>query len=280
MSSIASLAASVGASEAAIKLVLGQLAGYPLLLFYRRHLAHRETILQHLYFFLSGLLLGHWVVGDGVTHNLYTIGGTYLILQTCGGSILSVALSFALNLTYLLAGYWYNGLEYDVSWTMPQCVLCLRLIGLTWDVYDGARQKKNPKSLTDDQSRAALVSSPNILEMLSHCFFVGGYFVGPQFTMRKYQEVFTSDYQAKLPSPGPVGFGTKRLGLSVGYMLLHVVGSQFLPELWPTTASYNSCSFLTRVLLLPFWCKFILAKYLSLWLMVSTVLILICTVLY
>ena len=23
----------------------------------------------------------------------------------------------------------YNGLEYDVSWTMPQCVLCLRLIG-------------------------------------------------------------------------------------------------------------------------------------------------------
>ena len=24
----------------------------------------------------------------------------------------------------------YNGQEYDISWTMPQCVLCLRLIGL------------------------------------------------------------------------------------------------------------------------------------------------------
>ena len=73
-----------------------------------------------------------------------TTGATYLILQVCGGTSLSVGLTFVLNLSYLLAGYWsascsmyfktllplrYNGLEYDVSWTMPQCVLCLRLIG-------------------------------------------------------------------------------------------------------------------------------------------------------
>merc|ERR1719507_1030289 len=104
-----SIASSLGASESALKLVLGQLAGYPLLLLYRRHLAHRETNLQHLYFFLSGLLLGHWVVGEGVTHNLYTIGATYLTLQLCGGTSLSVGLTFVLNLSYLLAGYWYNG---------------------------------------------------------------------------------------------------------------------------------------------------------------------------
>ena len=39
------------------------------------------------------------------------------------------------------------------------------------------------------QKKAALASSPNILELLSHSFFVGGYFVGPQFTMKKYQQV-------------------------------------------------------------------------------------------
>jgi len=271
MSPIASLASTVGASEAGLKLVLGQLAGYPLLIFYRHHLAHRETNLQHLYFFLSGLLLGHWVVGEGVTHNLYTIGATYLLLQLCGGTLLSVCLSFILNITYLLAGYWYNGLEYDVSWTMPQCVLCLRLIGLTWDVYDGQRLKMDPKSLSEDQTRAALVTSPNILEMLSHCYFVGGYFVGPQFTMKKYQEVLTKEYQDNLPSPGPLGFGLKRLALASGYMALHVVGSLFLPELWPITSSYSDCSILVRLLLLPLWCKFILAKYLSLWLMAEGV---------
>ena len=191
--------------QAALKLVLGQLAGYPLLLFYRfitssikqvctshielmltwflnhfrRHIAHRETNLQHLYLFLSGFHKFHhyfhdllllsllrftsWSLGcwgrcdPQPLHNRFTCssikvgfkwisttGATYLILQVCGGTSLSVGLTFVLNLSYLLAGYWsascsmyfktlpplrYNGLEYDVSWTMPQCVLCLRLIG-------------------------------------------------------------------------------------------------------------------------------------------------------
>jgi len=271
MAVVASLAAALGAPEAALRLVFGQLAGYPLLIFYRHHLAHRESNLQHLYFFLSGLLLGHWVLGEGVTHNLYTIGANYLILQLCGGSILSVGLSFILNLSYLLAGYWYNGLVYDMSWTLPQCVLCLRLIGLTWDVYDGRRLKEHPESLSEIQTRSALSTNPNILEMLSHCFFIGGYFVGPQFTMRKYQEMVTSSYQANLPHPGPIGFGMKRLSLGAAYMLLHVVGSQFLPELWPTTTHYEDSSLVLRLLLLPLWCKFILAKYLSLWLMAEGV---------
>jgi len=61
MGLVATLAASAGASEAALKLVLGQLAGYPLLLFYRRHIAHRETNLQHLYLFLSGIFEVHYL---------------------------------------------------------------------------------------------------------------------------------------------------------------------------------------------------------------------------
>lgn len=27
--------------------------------------------------------------------------------------------------------------DYDIKWTMPQCVLTLRLIGLVFDVADG-----------------------------------------------------------------------------------------------------------------------------------------------
>ena len=120
----------------------------------------------------------------------------------------------------------YNGQEYDISWTMPQCVLCLRLIGLfncffllfSWNFVQDCHGmfmmgKDNdwgrpvsplirsvsyswsPLVLTYPalylQKKSALASSPNILELLSHSFFVGGYFVGPQFTMRKYQEVLS-----------------------------------------------------------------------------------------
>ena len=267
----ANLATSLGAQESGLKLVLGQLAGYPLLLLYRRHLASKDTNTQHLYFFLSGLILAHWVIGEGVTHSLYSILATYIILLVSGGTLASVVVSFVLNMTYLLAGYWYMaGDNYDISWTMPQCVLCLRLIGLTWDVYDGARQIKDPNSISKDQAKSALSTSPNILEMLSHSFFIGGYFVGPQFSLAKYRQFVSPQYQASLPS-SPVQFGLKRLAISICYMTAHVLGSSYLPELWPTTEHYTSTPYLLRLVLLPIWCKLILAKYLSMWLMAEGV---------
>jgi len=265
------LATSLGAEESGLKLVLGQLAGYPLVLFYRKFLAYRDSNTQHLYFFLSGLMLAYWVIGEGVTHSLYSILATYITLLVMGGTSYSVVLSLVLNMTYLMAGYWYMaGETYDISWTMPQCVLCLRLIGLTWDVYDGARQKEAPDSLSTDQAKTALSTSPNILEMLSHSFFIGGYFVGPQFSLAKYRQFVSPEYQASLPS-SPVNFGLKRLAISICYMTAHVLGSSYLPELWPTTQSFNSTPLMGKLLLMPIWCKLILAKYLSMWLMAEGV---------
>jgi len=261
------VANSLGASESGLRLVLGQLAGYPLLLLYRRHIFNKDVNTQHLYFFLSGLLISYWVIGEGVTHSLYTIFSTYLVTLFLGGSISSVIVSFTLNMTYLLAGYWYVAKdEYDISWTMPQCVLCLRLIGLSWDLYDGARLKKNPECLSKDQLKTALSSSPNILEMLSHSFFIGGYFVGPQFSLAKYRQFVSPEYQSSLPS-SPVSFGLKRLGISICYLTAHVVGSMFLPEDWPTKDGFFNTPFIAKLLLMPIWVKLILAKYLSMWLM-------------
>jgi len=265
------LATSLGAEESGLKLVLGQLAGYPLVLAYRKFLACRDTNTQHLYFFLSGLMLAYWVIGEGVTHSLYSILATYIILLVMGGSAYSVVLSLVINMSYLMAGYWYMaGETYDISWTMPQCVLCLRLIGLTWDVYDGARQRDNPGCLSAEQTKTALPTSPNILEMLSHSFFIGGYFVGPQFSLAKFRQFVSPEYQASLPS-SPVRFGLKRLAISICYMTAHVLGSSYLPELWPTTQSFNNTPLMGKLLLMPVWCKLILAKYLSMWLMAEGV---------
>ena len=50
--------------------------------------------------------------------------------------------------TYLCYGYMdslMHEVRYVVSWTTPLCVLTLKLIGLTWDVYDGG-QKVRVKS--------------------------------------------------------------------------------------------------------------------------------------
>jgi len=37
------------------------------------------------------------------------------------------------------------------------------------------------------QAAAALVEMPSLLECLSHSYFLGGYFVGPQFPMKKFK---------------------------------------------------------------------------------------------
>ena len=45
---------------------------------------------------------------------------------------------------YLCIEYYTLSLEenrqYKISWSTPHCVLTLKLIGLTWDLYDGAQQ--------------------------------------------------------------------------------------------------------------------------------------------
>jgi lysophospholipid acyltransferase 5 len=49
------------------------------------------------------------------------------------------------QLGYLVVGYFaLNKDTYDISWTMPHCVMTLRLIGLAMDVHDG---QKNPVNL-------------------------------------------------------------------------------------------------------------------------------------
>jgi lysophospholipid acyltransferase 5 len=265
-------AESLGGSEAGLKLILGQLAGYPLLLFYRKFLSDKDPKLQHVYFTLSGLFLGHWVIGPGVANSIYAIIFTYLLLKLAGGSLVSVVVSFSFHLSYLLVGYWYNntGDEYDISWTMPQCVLCLRLIGLTIDIYDGAQLKLQPANLSKDQLKNCLVECPDILEMLSHSFFIGGYFVGPQFSMRKFKEFATPAYHQNLPA-SPSRFGFRRLMIGVAYLAGHLVGNMYIPEEWPNSQLYTDASLPTKLFCLLLWVKIILAKYISIWLMAEGV---------
>jgi len=265
------LSDNFGGTEAGLKLIIGQLAGYPILLLYRKLLSNKDPKLQHVYFTLTGLFLGHWVIGPSVTHAIYAIIFTYLLLVIAGGSFLSVVVSFVFHMTYLLTGYWYTaGEDYDISWTMPQCVLCLRLIGLTVDVYDGFQQKLNKKSLTPEQEKNCLVEIPSIIEMLSHSFFIGGYFVGPQFSMKKFKSFATPDYHRTLPS-SPSRFGFRRLVIGIAYLLGHVIGSQFYPEDWPNQPEFVDTSYPAKLVGLMFWVKIILAKYVSIWLMAEGV---------
>merc|ERR1719412_2039895 len=54
-------------------------------------------------------------------------------------------------------------------------------------------------------------------------------------------------------------------------MILHVAGSLWLPNDWPASQHFSSSSLVVRLVLLTVWCKAVLAKYLSAWLIAEGV---------
>merc|ERR1719361_1787335 len=97
------------------------------------------------------------------------------------------------------------------------------MIGLAADVHDGS---KNEESLSKDQKENALKESPTILEMFSQAFFVGGYFVGPQFSMRKFQNYIQRNINEDLPPSRRFAF--KRFGIGLCYLIGHLLGDKFI----------------------------------------------------
>lgn len=78
------------------------------------------------------------ISGWDVLHSFSSIAICYLVMRVLGGGTLSLAIVFTYTMAHLLYGYGSTATsDYDIKWTMPQCVLTLRLIGLAFNLSDG-----------------------------------------------------------------------------------------------------------------------------------------------
>lgn len=256
----------MGASEAAFKLLLSLLAGYPLALIHRHLLFGKAPTLQHLYIIICGIGIGYFNYGTAIVHSLASVLAVYVLLLVCGGTVFSVVLSFIFMMSYLIIGYYSTGTEnYDITWSMPHCVLTLRLIGLSIDVYDG---RKKVEKLSVDQKKTALQKLPNILEVAGHSYFFGGFLVGPQFPMRRYLDFTHGAYASKNGGkPNCVRPGMIRFGLGFTYMCIFHFGSLLIPERYVLSDEYNALPFWKRSYTMTLWGKIALYKYIASWLL-------------
>src|SRR5690606_18400946 len=75
------------------------------------------------------------------------------------------AVGFLFNFGYLLTSYKYAATEdYDICYTMQQCVQCLRMIGYAMDYMDGVPAKKkspSPSPSSTPSSDKSSSSSPS-----------------------------------------------------------------------------------------------------------------------
>ncbi|CAG0891785.1 unnamed protein product [Darwinula stevensoni] len=254
---ISSLSEVTGSSEAGIRLLLTLLLTYPSAFLHRKFLAKKEAELQHIFFILCGKDAIHSVVCIWVLHLNFLLGIP---------AVYTVAFQFTFQMFYLLAGYYFTESDtYDIKWTMPHCVLTLRLIGIAFDVYDGT---KKPEELSPEQKIRALKQTPSLLEILGHAYFPSSFVVGPQFPIRRYLEYTSRAYShIFLDENECVRVGIIRGLLAFLYLGLHFLGVLYIPTDHVTTSAFTEKPFYIKLLLIGLWGKLNMSKYLACWLL-------------
>ncbi|XP_049520461.1 lysophospholipid acyltransferase 5-like isoform X3 [Dermacentor silvarum] len=224
------VAAYLGSSEAAFRLLLTILSGYPLALVHRSFLLGKSANAQHLYFAACGLVLCCFNYGLAVYHSLLNILVVYAVLKLAGGTRASVAFSFIFCMGYLVLGYYHTATkDYDITWTMPHCILSLRLIGLVFDVYDGT---KNP------------------------------------FPMKRYLDFTQGNFfHRKAVKPPCIVPALSRLALGMGCLLFSLIGSGYLDEKFMLSDEFAAHGPPMRLLLMGMWQVVTLHKYVACWLL-------------
>ncbi|XP_050493536.1 lysophospholipid acyltransferase 5 isoform X3 [Bombus huntii] len=191
-SMLLSLSETLNTSEAALRLLISIFLGLPIALLHRYTLYGKCPVFQHIFFATCGVLICLWNYGLNILHSAAAMYVTYRVLKRLGGTSLSVVIIFVFNMAHLLCGYYMTSTDdYDIKWTMPQCVLTLRLIGLAFNLLDG---QKPEEKLSASQKQVALKEQPTFLEIAAFAYFPGSFLVGPQFSMKRYLDYVNGRY--------------------------------------------------------------------------------------
>ena len=194
----------------------------------------------------------------------------WLSLLFIGPSQALVVFQTVFQMGYLVIGYYITATEtYDIKWTMPHCVLTLRLTALAWDYYDGNRDKTK---LSKDQEESCLQKCPSLLEIAAHTYFPASYLVGPQFSMRRYLDfVYGRLFPEELPDT--ISEGLQRGALGLVFMTVYQVASGYLPDSYLVSEEFEALPLAYKAAYLALWGKVTLYKYNSCWLLTEGVLI-------
>ncbi|CAL4063406.1 unnamed protein product, partial [Meganyctiphanes norvegica] len=269
LSLLARFADLLGAPEPALRLLLSILVVSLILNARGQKRVWCQTKYFHvLYATLPIILKFGFGYGSSIIHSAVCTLVAWLGIVMIGGTVTSVLFAFLFQMTYLLAGYYYTGTDtYDIKWSMPHCVLTLRLIALTYDVYDG---KKDPAKLSKDQQKTALPQVPSLLEVTAHTYFPASFLVGPQFSMRRYLD-FVKGTLVGYDLPGCVTPGLLRGSLGMFYLVVYQIGIAYFPDEYINSPAYNELPFWQRHFVVGIWAKVTLYKYISCWLIAEGV---------
>ncbi|XP_058835995.1 lysophospholipid acyltransferase 5 [Topomyia yanbarensis] len=247
-----------GASQPAIRLILSVLIAYPLGALYRNLTA--TITVKNIYIASTGIALVIFNYGFDLYHSALAVVVTYLLNAFFATSSMLVPLSFCYHMGYLLIGYYFTTSEtYDIKWTMPHCVLVLRLIGLAFDISDSHQKKLAGKQ--DDKC----VGTPSLLELVAFTYFPASVLVGPQFSMIRYRRFVSGQYEQH--TTRAPAYSAKKFLQGAFYLIVNQVGSQFVSDSYLLSSDFEQESLFMKHVYMGLWGRFSLYKYISIWLL-------------
>lgn len=266
LSPVPFLSEVLGATEPALKLLISILLGYPLAVIYHKYVReHKEY--RNLYFVATGCDMAFYNFGISMYHNAIPALVIYLSTKVLGPGKNNAIVTFAFNMTYLLAGYVVTESEdYDITWTMPHCVLTLKLIALSFDLWDGQKMLKG-KELSANNKLTALESPPTLMELLGFVYFPACFLVGPIFSFRRYKDFASDKFPLDKESTVYEGQAKKRLFQGVIYLIAYQVGVTVFNMKYMLSDEFWDTSVFYRNFYCGLWAHFALYKYISCWLL-------------
>ena len=190
-----------------------------------------------------GLIIGYFVWGIFMLHHVLSALGFYIIFMLFNkrGS----EINFLYQLGHLVLGYYYHNLsaDYAINWTTSQAVLCLKMIGLGFDVREGT-------------------AMPSLLELLGYTFNAGTYLVGPIDDINRYTSFMKKEL---FKSPPSLKFGLVRLLSGIFYVGLSQVVTILIPTGYMFSKHFDHLALPLKLLYIGAWGHSSLYKYLGVW---------------
>lgn len=256
----------LGLSEPSARFLLALFSAYPFALLYRTAFVHCSSIVQNLFFTLSGMCVIYYVYGLGICHSMVDIVMVYCVLWACGGSLLSVCLTWLITMGHLISGYvWVLYLEevHSISWTIPHCVLVLKLIGLAYNIYDG---RKDPDKLSTEMKTLSINKLPSFLEVTAFSYFYGSALAGPQIPFSRHLAFTEGRLFNWYKTPSSLPAGLQRLLAGLFFAILYAVLDQYFPISTVVSDEFAERSFPVKLFLVFVCGKVALWRYVSVWL--------------
>lgn len=260
------LADYVGTTPPALTLLISILAGYVLAVFYNNYVYQFED-LRHYYFIITGLDIAFYNFGFSMIHNMVPILFMYVSMKALGHGVYHTIVTFIFNLSYLIVGYITTESEdYDITWTMPHCVLTLKMIALSFDMWDGQKYQMG-LPLSVNSRKNALIRSPSFIELLGFVYFPACFLVGPIFSFQRYENFVLGRHPVRQESSTLVVEAKKRLALGIIYLIGFQMGVSVFSMKYMQSDEFYNHNIFYRHFYCGLWAHFALYKYIACWLL-------------